>query len=106
MNVIKFRTTQISGIPGKVTVALDEETGSVYLKQMIMLSKENPNWTDDLEHCKIIRESTRYIVIERAVHFHRNTFGSILGAISDLIEKNDLMNKFPDEIEYAKIPEK
>jgi predicted lactoylglutathione lyase len=103
MNVIKFRTTQISGIPGKVTVALDEETGSVYLKQMIMLSKENPNWTDDLEHCKIIRESTRYIVIERAVHFHRNTFGSILGAISDLIEKNEVLTAYENPTKSKEI---
>lgn len=96
MNVIKFKTKQISGIPGKVIVALDEETGSVYLKQMIMLSKENPNWTDNLEHCKIIRESSRYIILERVVHFHRKTFCNIMGALSELIDRNDMINKFPE----------
>lgn len=101
MNGIKFKTKQISGIPGEVTVAINEETGSVYLKQRIMLSKDNPNWTDDLEHCKIIRESPRYIVIERVVHFHRKTFGNIMGALSELIDRNDMMNKFPENFERA-----
>jgi hypothetical protein len=103
MEGIRFRTTQISGIPGKVTVALDEETGSVHIEQRVILSKDRIREIDDLKHCEIIRESKNYVVFERAVHFHRNTFGSILGIISKLIEEYDLMNKFPGEIGYAKI---
>ena len=103
MDAVRFKTKSISGIQGKVTVAINKETGSVYLEQRIMLSKDNTNLTDDLEHCKIIRESTRYIVFERAVHFHMKTFGNIIGALSELIDRNDMMNKFPDNIIKIKV---
>lgn len=103
MEGIRFRTTQISGIPGKVTVALDEETGSVHIEQRVILSKDRIREIDDLKHCEIIRESKNYVVFERAVHFHRNTFGVILDVISKLIEKNDLISKFPNNIGFAKI---
>ena len=103
MDGLTFETKEISGITGKVTVALNEETGSVYISQRIILPKNKLEETDDLSCSKIIHEDENYVVFERAVHFHRNTFGVILDVISKLIEKNDLISKFPDNIGYAKI---
>jgi len=103
MDGLIFKTKKISGISGKVTVALNEETGSVYISQRVIISKDKLKETDNLSRCKIIREGENYVVFERAVHLHRNTFGVIIDVISELIERNKLMSKFSDNIGYAKI---
>ncbi len=93
-----FKTKNLSGVTGKLTVAIDKETGSVVFQQRLFVIKNTDN-KDPLEHCEILRETDKYVYIERLVHLHRETFGTALFKLSDLIGRTDLMNKFPDNFQ-------
>ena len=88
-----IKTNKLSGVTGRLTVAIDKETGSVIFEQRMILAKP---YTDDLKACDVLRETDRYAYIVRRVHLHRETFGNAMALLSDLIGKTDLMNKFPD----------
>ena len=95
-----FKTKSLSGTTGKLTVAIDEETGSVVFQQRIFVIKDDEN-KDTLQHCDILRETDKYAYIERLVHLHRETFGTAIMMLSDLIGRTDLMNKFPDNFQKS-----
>lgn len=93
-----IKTNEYSGVTGRMTVALDKETGSVLLQQKILIKKTEEECEKECEKecCDVLRETDNYIFVKRLVHIHRNTFGEIIPMLSDLISRTDLPERFPE----------